>query len=187
MKEENEAARRKADKELAAAKRLADEQEFTRAIELQKAQKAELAREKARMREILERDKRERFGGSAAAAGAAAKQPEKTPKEQVEHGIKTVKTLYTEIRQPGVAKTCLKTAATFMKNVLKDPSNEKFRKINLDNEAVQKRLGKVNGGLAIMRGVGFKQNPDGSNTYVIEDPDVKVLQEAVDLLAPHYD
>ena len=35
--------------------------------------------EKARMREILERDKRERFGGSAAAAGAAAKQQEKSP------------------------------------------------------------------------------------------------------------
>ena len=32
------------------------------------------------MREILERDKRERFGGSAAAAAAAAK-PEKTPAE----------------------------------------------------------------------------------------------------------
>ena len=50
------------DKELAAAKRIADEQEFARNIELQKAQKAEIAREKARMREILERDKRERFG-----------------------------------------------------------------------------------------------------------------------------
>ena len=139
------------------------------------------------MREILERDKRERFGGSAAAASsAAAKQPEKTPQEQIEHGIKTVKTLYTEIRQPGVANTCLKTAATMIKNVLKDPTNEKFKRINLDNEAVQKRLGKVNGGLAIMRGAGFKQNPDGSNTYIIENPDTTTLEKAVELLAPHY-
>lgn len=51
------------DKELAAAKRIADEQEFERSIALQKAEKAELNREKARMREQLERDKRERFGG----------------------------------------------------------------------------------------------------------------------------
>lgn len=51
------------DKELAAAKRIADEQEFARQIERQKAEKAELAREKARMREQLERDRRERFGG----------------------------------------------------------------------------------------------------------------------------
>ena len=33
MKEENEANRRRADKEMAAAKRIADEQEFTKAIE----------------------------------------------------------------------------------------------------------------------------------------------------------
>lgn len=143
--------------------------------------------EKARMREILERDKRERFGGSAAAAGAAAKQQEKSPQEQIEHGIKTVKTLYTELRAPGVAKTCLKTCSTLCKNVLKDPENEKFKKINCDNEAIQKRLSKVNGGLAIMRGVGFKQNPDGSNTYIIENPDATVLQKAVELLAPHID
>lgn len=138
------------------------------------------------MREILERDKRERFGGSAAAA-AASKQSEKTPKEQVEHGIKTVKTLYTEIRQPGVAKTCLKTCAALCKNLVKDPQNEKFRRINLDNENIQKRLAKVNGGLAVMRGVGFKQNPDGSNTYIIEDPDMTVVNMAIELLAPHYD
>ena len=94
--------------------------------------------------------------------------------------------MYTEIRQPGVANTCLKTAATMIKNVLKDPTNEKFKRINLDNEAVQKRLGKVNGGLAIMRGAGFKQNPDGSNTYIIENPDTTTLEKAVELLAPHY-
>ena len=62
---ENEAARAKMDKELAAAKRIAEEQEFARNIEANKAAKAELAREKARMREQLERDKRERFGGKA--------------------------------------------------------------------------------------------------------------------------
>lgn len=56
------------DKELAAAKRIADEQEFTRGIELQKALKKEEIREKARMREILERDKRERFGNRAGGA-----------------------------------------------------------------------------------------------------------------------
>jgi len=36
-------------------------------------------------------------------------------------------------------------------------------------------MGKINGGLAIMRGAGFKQNPDGSNTYIIENPDTTVL------------
>ena len=68
------------------------------------------------------------------------KKPEKPPAEQVEHGIKTVLTLYTESRSPGVAKTCLSTCCTLMKNVLKDQANEKFRKVNLDNNAVKTRV-----------------------------------------------
>ena len=104
---ENEANRVRMDKELAAAKRIADEQEIVRGLEARKAEKAELAREKARMRDLLERDRRERFGGAACKASDEAKK--KSPAEMVEHGIKTVKTLYTDIRAPGVAKTCLKT------------------------------------------------------------------------------
>jgi hypothetical protein len=112
------------------------------------------------MRRKLEQDKRERFGGKIP---DESKKAQKTPIEQVQKGIETVKTLYTEIRSPGVAKTCFKTCCTFVRNVMKDPENEKFRKINLDNEAVQKRVGKINGGLAILRGVGFEQATDGSN------------------------
>jgi len=113
------------DKELAAAKRIADEQEMVKAMELRKLEKKEEAREKARMRELLERDRRERFGGSAAAATEEAKK-QKSPAELVENGIKMVKTLYTEIRAPGVAKTCLKTVHTFIKNIQGSPDNEKF-------------------------------------------------------------
>ena len=104
----------------------------------------------------------------------------------VEHGIKTVKTLYTELRAPGVAKTCLKTVATFIRNAKKDPSNEKFRKINLDNENVQKRVGKINGGLAILKAVGFKQADDGNYMQLAEVNDA-VLANALEQLTPHID
>ena len=83
---------------------------------------------------ILERDKRERFGSAAVAQQEEAKK--KTPAQLVEHAIKTVKTLYTEIRAPGVAKTCLKTCHTFIKNVKQNPDDEKYRKINLDKPAI---------------------------------------------------
>ena len=46
-----------------------------------------------------------------------------------------MKTIYTEDRQPGIAKTCFKTITVYLGNVLKDPSEEKFKKINLTNEA----------------------------------------------------
>lgn len=75
----------------------------------------------------------------------------------MKHGIKTVETLYTEDRQPGVAKTCFKTISVYISNILKNPTEEKFRKINLTNEAFQKRIGKINGGLSILKGAGFEE------------------------------
>lgn len=59
-----------------------------------------------------------------------------TPIQMVENGIKLVTSLYTEDRQPGVAKNCLKTCLTFMQNVIKDPKDAKFRKVNLQNEKI---------------------------------------------------
>jgi len=86
-----------------------------------------------------------------------------------------------------VAKTCLKTCCTFIRNVVKDQNNEKYRKINLENNAVQTRVAKVNGGLAILKGVGFVDNPDGSNTLIIEKIDIPTLEMAIKLLEPHFD
>lgn len=57
------------------------------------------------------------------------------PLEMIKHGIKTVKTIYTEDRQPGVAKTCFKTISVYIGNVVKDPTDPKFLGINLTNEA----------------------------------------------------
>jgi hypothetical protein len=53
----------------------------------------------------------------------------------VKHGLKTVRTLYTEDRNPGVAKLCFKTISIYLGNVIKDPNEEKFKKINLTNDA----------------------------------------------------
>ena len=84
------------------------------------------------MRRKLEADKRERFGGTIP---EEAKKPTKMPVEQVEHGITTVKTLYTEMRAPGVAKTCLKTCCTFIRKLIKDPDN-----LSVDNVIINSKL-----------------------------------------------
>jgi len=187
-KAENEKAFAQAQKEMAMAKKIADEREEANAIEARKREKAEFLREKKKMLEQLERDKRERFGNLPPEAQAAqlAKQ-QKSPQELIEHGIKTVKTLYTEMRAPGVAKLCLKTCCTFLRNVVKDQTNEKFKKINLDNNAVSTRVGKVNGGIAILKGAGFVENPDGSNTLILEKVDMPTIELGIKLLEPHFD
>lgn len=91
------------------------------------------------------------------------------------------------MRAPGVAKLCLKTCCTFLRNVVKDQNNEKFRKINLDNNAVSTRVGKINGGLAILKGAGFTENPDGSNTLVLEEVDMPRIELGIKLLEPNFD
>lgn len=176
--------RKRMDKEIAQAKKIAEEQEWANAIEMKKREKAELAREKEIMRRKLEADRRERFGGQAP---PEEKKLQKTPVEQIEHGITTVKTLYTDVRAPGVSKLCMKTCCTFVRNLMKDPDNDKFRRINLDNEAVQKRVTKINGGLIILKGIGFTEAKDGSSFLVMETVDKAHLQKAEQLLKPHFD
>ena len=61
----------------------------------------------------LERDRCERLGipfVESEAIENIKKKEKRPPLEEIKHGIKTVKTLYTEDRQPGVAKTCLSNA-----------------------------------------------------------------------------
>ena len=75
----------------------------------------------------------------------------------VKHGIKIVRTLYTEDRQPGVAKTCFKTITVYCNNAINNSTEDKFKRINQTNEAFQKRVGKINGGLSILKGTGFSE------------------------------
>ena len=100
--------------------------------------------------------------------------------ELVKHGLKLVNTLYTEERNPGVAKTCFKTISVYLGNVLKDTNEEKYKKINLGNDAFQKRVGKINGGLQILKGVGFVEQPD--NTLYLEHYDEDIVKETIRLL-----
>ena len=95
--------------------------------------------EKLQMQIQLERDRCERAGipfDETKAFANIKKKEQRPPIEEIKHGIKTIKTLYTEDRQPGVAKKALKTISIYTGNVVKDPNDPKFLSINLANEAV---------------------------------------------------
>jgi hypothetical protein len=120
------------------AKRINDEKEAEKALLDRKKEKDAFEKAKFAMKIQLERDRCERKGipFDESKALENIKQKEKRPPlEEIKHGIKTVKTLYTEDRQPGVCKTCLKTISVYTGNVVKDPSEPKFQMINLGNEA----------------------------------------------------
>ena len=129
-KHEQEIARIKMSKEIAAAQRIDKEREERLQLELRKKEKQEFNDAKKQMLIQLERDKCERLGipfDESKAVEAIKKKEQRPPLEEIKHGIKTVKTLYTEDRQPGVAKTCFKTISVYTGNVLKDPNDPKFQ------------------------------------------------------------
>lgn len=116
-------------KEMTKARRLQEEQEAAIALQQRKKEKEEFMNAKRQMLMQLERDRCERLGipfDESKAIENIKKKDKKPPLEEIKHGIKTVKTLYTEDRQPGVAKTCFKTISVYAGNVVKDPSDPKF-------------------------------------------------------------
>lgn len=173
------------DKEITAARKIAEEREYENAMQMKMIEKKKLQEEKAAMLRRLEQDKIERFGGKLPAQ--SQQKAEKTPKENIDHGIKTVNSIYTPMRAPGVAKTCFKTCTTFGNNVLKDPSNEKFRRVNLDNENVKKRVGDISGAKFILKGMGFNPNPDGTNTLIMDKVDQASIEYAIKAMSQYVD
>ena len=65
--------------------------------------------------------------------------------------------------------------------MLKDPTNEKFRKVNLDNEAIKKRVSTINGGLSVLKGAGFAKADDG-NYLQVEAINAPLVEEIVKML-----
>jgi hypothetical protein len=116
-------------KEILAAQRIDKEREEASAIELRKKEKQDFLRAKNKMLLQLEMDRCERKGipyNEEEALARIMKKEEKPPIDDIKQGIKTVKTLYTEDRSPGVAKTCFKTINVYVGNVVKDPNDPKF-------------------------------------------------------------
>jgi hypothetical protein len=99
---EHEKQQRKMNKEIVAAQRLDKEREIKSDIDLRKKEKAAFLREKNKMLLQLEMDRCERHGIPYDEAKALEKIQEKAaakaPIDEIKHGIKTVKTLYTEDR-----------------------------------------------------------------------------------------
>lgn len=109
---ETEAARKKMDKDMAAAKKIEDDRRYKLDIAEKMAEKKAAEERLDRQRRQYELDMQERFGKDWKAKAEEAKAKEKPQLagvELVENGIKMVTTLYTEARAPGVATTCLKT------------------------------------------------------------------------------
>ncbi len=66
---------------------------------------------------------------------------------------------------------------------MKDPEEEKFRTINLENEGFKKRVGKIGGALKILKAAGFESE---GTKLVIHKPDLERIKLALKLLEGHF-
>lgn len=62
---------------------------------------------------------------------------------------------------------------------MKNPSEEKFRKINLKNENFQKKVGNLIGGLGILKESGFDEE---NGFYLMKYPNIDHIKSVIQLI-----
>ena len=167
-------------KELAKAKRGLDDAELKRLYEMKKNEKIETEKEKQKMIQLLAKDKEERFGKKFDTnSGSVAGKKEPTAFENCQHYVKSIKTLYPSFRNGDTAKNCLNTIKVVLANIVKNPTEEKYKKVKTTNPNFQERVGKIPYGLKCLIQVGFKE--DGEY-LVLDNADVDLLSKIVSYL-----
>lgn len=163
---------------MAKAKQDMEEAETKRYIEQRKAEKKEAELEKRRMLEQLARDKEERFGKKFDPVTQTS-QKEYTPYENATYYLKAIKTLYPTFRAGDTTKNCYNTIKVIINNVVKNPTEEKFRKVKATNPNFQERVGKLELGMKVLLAIGFTEEGE---FLVCKNPDVDLFSKLVAFL-----
>lgn len=176
---DQEKLRMRMGKELAETRRIQEEQQKKRDLEAYLAEKNKTEKEKEDMTRLLEEEKKMRLGDKY--------KPKEVKKQSPRHAFEDVYFKMYKIYRMGqheTLKTCIKTLKIYVDNILKDPSNEKFRMINADNPNFCQRVKDVIGGSQILNLLGFKEE---GGVFRMDSPDVPVLTELRELLSDKFD
>jgi len=189
---QREKQRRFQGKEMAKTREELEKQARLREAQARKKEKQAEKAERERLKKLIEQDKRERaankgkltgklgaegynpsmpsvnvpYGAGAeekqdVAAGGGAKE-ELTTDEKIQKAIVTV----SRYRTGGDGLVCLKTLKAYTSNALKP--EEKFRTINMENNAFRSRVKPFVGGVALLKALGFVKN-DEEGTLVLSE------------------
>ncbi|CAN1334447.1 UBX domain-containing protein 1 [Linum perenne] len=195
MEREREKERIRVGKELLEAKRIEEDNERKRIMALRKAEKEEERRAREKIRQKLEEDKAERRRKlglppedptTAKPAAATAPVEEKksslpirpaTKTEQMRECLRALKQTHKD--EDGKVKRAFQTLLTYIGNVVKSPSEEKFRKIRLSNQTFQDRVGSLEGGIQFLELCGFEKIEGGEFLFLArEKVEMAVLNSA---------
>ncbi|ESW06110.1 hypothetical protein PHAVU_010G020300 [Phaseolus vulgaris] len=174
LEREREKERIQAGKRLLEAKRIAEENERKRDLSLRKAEKEEEKRARERVLQKLEQDKLNRrfkqglpLEGQATVRSSATKiQQEKklnlvyttTKSEQLRECLRNLKRNHQG--EDARVRRAFQTLLVYIGTVAKNPKEEKYRKIRLQNPLFLDRVGSLNGGVEFLELCGFERTGD---------------------------
>ncbi|KAI9196646.1 hypothetical protein LWI28_025718 [Acer negundo] len=180
MEREREKERIRIGKELLEAKRIEEDNERKRLMALRKAEKEEEKRAREKIRQKLEEDKAERrrkLGlppeDPATVKPSAPSVEEKksslpirpaTKVEQMRECLRSLKQNHKD--DDAKVKRAFQTLLTYVGNVAKNPNEEKFRKIRLNNQTFQDRVGALTGGIEFLELCGFEKIEGGEFLFL---------------------
>ncbi|RZB60394.1 UBX domain-containing protein 1 isoform B [Glycine soja] len=164
-----------AGKRLLEAKRIAEENERKRNLALKKAEKEEEKRAREKVLKKLEQDKLNRrykqglpLEGQAAVRSSAIEiEQEKKSKsvynttakaEQLRECLRNLKRNHQG--EDARVRRAFQTILVYVGNVAKNPKEDKYRKIRLNNPLFQDRVGSLNGGVEFLELCGFERTGD---------------------------
>lgn len=176
---EQEKLRLKMGKELGEARRIMDEQQKQRDLDAYMAEKKKTEEEKEQMRRLLEDEKKARLGDKY----KAKEVKQQSPRHIFEDIYFKMYKIY-RMGQHETLKTCIRTLKLYVENIIKDPSNEKFRNINSDNPNFCQRVKDVIGGVQLLNLIGFKEE---NGVFKLDKPDATLLEELRELLSDKFD
>ncbi|CAB9512988.1 Thioredoxin H2 [Seminavis robusta] len=198
---EREKSRRTMGKEMAKTREQMDREQRKRDALQRKREKEAARRERERIRAELEKDKLERKANKGKLSSrlgvdgynpdgiqydkeadeqegdAAAPQKKKSAgpsAAKIDEYIKKV----SSYRAGGDGLKCLKILKIYISNVVDNPTEEKFKSINMENKAYKAKVKPFIGAKSLLLAVGFSQNEGGTALVLKEEAEPPVLADA---------
>ena len=199
---EREKQRRFMGKEVAKTKEQMDAEQRKREQWKIKKEKETFKKERERLRAELARDKAERVankGKLGSRLGVEGYKPDgvqydktdddepvpevdveqKKPRFQastakIDEYIKKV----SSYRAGGDGGKCLKILLAYVGNVVDNPTEDKFKSINMENNVYKTKVKPFVGAKQLLMAVGFQQNAGGDSLVLVETADIQVLGSA---------
>jgi hypothetical protein len=161
------------------AKREMEDAEMKRYVEIRKNEKREQELEKKKMLEQLARDKEERFGKKFDPLTQSEIKKEYSPFDDAQYYLRAIKTSFPTFRAGDTTKNCYNTIKVILSNIVKNQSEEKFRKVKTTNPNFQERVGKIKIALKVLEILQFKEEGE---FLICSNPDFGLFEKIISFL-----